>query len=68
MFGGNVGVDACRVLGREISAARSRILAVAVRAARGAVRCVEPGGVRMGVRKEAWGVGRPREVRDWVSW
>lgn len=68
MFGGNTGgagLDA-RMRGEEKSAQRKRSLAVAMRPGRG-VFFWRPL-ARIGDRKEAWGVGRPREVRDAVSW
>jgi len=68
MFGGNTagaGVEA-RIPACEKSAERSRSLAVATRPARGVFFWMPA--VRMGVRKEGCGVGRPWEVRACVSW
>jgi hypothetical protein len=63
---GKVGLEEWRIEGREMSAARRRVLAVAMRELRDRW-VVEPGGVRMGVRKEGCGVGRPWDVRACVS-
>jgi len=65
VVGGKEGVEGSRMVGRVMSAERSRILAVAVMPWRG-VDFWRPV-VRMGCRKEGCGGGRPRVVREWVS-
>lgn len=63
---GKEGVEGRRMEGRVMSAERRRILAVAWMPCRGVDfwRPVR----RIGERKVGDGGGRPRVVREWVSW